>query len=117
MRATNLKESIMLSKRKVIEPVTPKRMRLTVFGAVAVTLTGLVVAGVFAYVTPASTAVRAPLVDQPGIASSAAIEPWNLSAGAVDSIGIETDLDGNASALFASDQWCGLPACADPRQP
>lgn len=97
----------MFSKREVTEPkhATPKRMRLAVFVAVAATLAGVVVAGVFAYVAPASTAVRAPLDDRPGIVSNATITPWGeyLSAGAVDSGGIETDLDGNASALFASD--------------
>ena len=110
------KESIMFSKREVTEPkhATPKRMRLIVFVAVAATL-----AGVFAYVAPASNAVRAPLDDRPGIANNATIRSWSedLSEGAVDSGRIETDLDGNASALFASDQWCGLPACGSPRQP
>jgi hypothetical protein len=109
------KESIMFSKREVTEPkhATPKRMRLAVFVAVAATL-----AGVFAYVAPASNADRALLDDRPGIANNATIGPWgeDLSEGAVDSGGIETDLDGNASALFASD-WCGLPACGNPRQP
>jgi hypothetical protein len=105
----------MFSKREVTEPkhATPKRMRLIVFVAVAAAL-----AGVFAYVAPASNADRAPLDDRPGIASNTTIRPWgeDLAEGAVDSGGIEADLDGNASALFASD-WCGLPACGNPRQP
>jgi hypothetical protein len=105
----------MFSKREVDEAgrATPKGISLTVFVAVAATL-----AGVFAYVAPASNAVRAPVDDRPGFASSATISPWSedLSAEAVDSGGIETDLDGNASALFASD-WCGLPACGNPRLP
>lgn len=91
----------MFSKREVTEPKhrTPKRMRLIVVVTVAATL-----AGVFAYVAPASNAARAPLDDRPGIASNATITPWTApSAEAVDSAGIEKDLDGNASALFASD--------------
>jgi hypothetical protein len=92
----------MFSKREAAETkhATPKRMRLAVFVAVAATL-----AGVFAYVTPASNADRAALDDRPAVANNATIKPWgeDLSEGAVDSGGIETDLDGNASALFASD--------------
>jgi len=106
----------MFSKRKATEPkhATPKRMRLTLFVAGAATL-----AGVFAYVAPASNADRVPLDDRPGVANNATIRPWgeDLAEGAVNAGGIEADLDGNASALFASDQWCGLPACGDPRQP
>ena len=105
----------MFSKREVTQPkhATPKRLRLIVFAAVAATL-----AGMFAYVAPASNADLAPLDDRPGVANSATIRPWSedLSVGAIDSGGIETDLDGNASALFASD-WCGRPACGNPRQP
>jgi hypothetical protein len=84
-----------------------RRVRLAVFSAV------VVVGGLFAYVAPAYNVERAPLDDRPGIAYDATISPWreNLSEGAVDSAAIEADLDGNASALFASDQ-CGLPACA-----
>jgi hypothetical protein len=92
----------MFSKREVTQPkhATPKRMRLIAFVAVAATL-----AGMFAYVAPASNADRAPLDDRPGIANNATIRPWgeDLSEGAVDSGEIEADLDGNASALFASD--------------
>ena len=91
----------MFSKRKA---------RLIVFVAAAVTLSG----GLFIYVTPASTSVNpAPVNHRPGIASDATITPWGeyVSEGAVDSAGIETDLDGNTSSLYASDQWCGLPAC------
>jgi hypothetical protein len=97
----------MFSKRKA---------RLVVFAAVAATLGG----GLFVYVTPASTNVNpAPVDDRLGIADSARIRPWgeDLSAQAVGSGGIERDLDGNASALFALDQLCGLPACGNPRQP
>jgi hypothetical protein len=80
-----------------------RKARLVVFAAVAATLGG----GLFVYVTPASTNVNpAPVYDRPGIADGATITPWGeyLSAGAVDSAGIENDLDGNTSALFASDQ-------------
>ena len=89
-----------------------KRVRLSVFAAV------VVVGGLFAYVAAAYNVERAPLDDRPGTAYNATISPWreNLAEGAVDSGGIEADLDGNASALFASD-WCGLPACGNPRQP
>ena len=96
----------MFSKRKA---------RLIVFVAVAATLGS----GLFVYVTPASTNVNpAPVNDRPGIANNVTIRPWgeDLSEGAVDSGGIENNLDGNASALFASD-WCGLPACGNPRLP
>jgi hypothetical protein len=58
-------------------------------------------------VTPASTKVNpAPVVVRPGIANSASIRLWGeyLSEDAVDAAGIENDLDGNASALFASDR-------------
>ena len=93
----------MFSKREVTEPkhLSPKRMRVIVLVTVAATL-----AGVFAYVAPASNADRAPLDDRPGIANNATIRPWSgyLSEGAVDSAGIELDLDGNASALVPSDQ-------------
>jgi hypothetical protein len=100
------KESIMFSKR----------VRLTVFVAIAAS-----VGGVFAYVTPASNAERARLDDRPGIAdnaTNATISPWSdyLSEGAVDSGRIENDLDGNASALVSSD-CIGLPGCGNPRQP
>jgi len=98
----------MFSKRKA---------RLIAFVAVAATLGG----GLFAYVTPASTKVNvdpAPLDARPGIADSATFRPWSeyLSEDAVDSGGIENDLDGNAASLVPSDQWCGLPACGNPGQ-
>ena len=79
-----------------------KRIRLAVFVAGAATL-----AGVFSYVAaPASTVDRAPLDDRPGIENNATYRSWgeDLSEGALDSAGIETDLDGNASALFPSDR-------------
>lgn len=96
----------MFSKRKA---------RLIIFAAVAAALGG----GLFAYVTPASTNVDPAPVARPGIENSPTIRPWgeDLSEGAVDPAGIELDLDGNASALLASDQWCGRPACGNPRQP
>jgi hypothetical protein len=83
----------MLSKQEA------KRMAATAFVSVAVTL-----GGVFAY-GPASNAGRTPVDVGSGIADSATFGPWieNLSATAVDAGGIEADLDGNASALFASD--------------
>jgi hypothetical protein len=97
----------MFSKRKA---------KLIVFVAVAATLGS----GLFVYVTPASTKVDpAPVDERPGIANNATTyRAWgaDLSVGAVDSGGIENNLDGNASALFASD-WCGLPACGNALQP
>jgi hypothetical protein len=75
--------------------------------AVAATL-----GGVFVYVAPASDVDRAHLDDRPGIAKNAAIKPsWeeDLPEGTIDSGGVEADLDGNASALVASD-WSGPPA-------
>jgi len=92
-----------------------RKARLIVFVAVAATLGG----GLFAYVTPASTNVEpAPLGDRPGLANNATLRPWSddLSEDAVDSRGIENDLDGNASALISSDCF-GLPGCGNPRQP
>jgi len=93
----------MFSKREVTEPkhLTPKRMILIVVVTVAATL-----AGVFAFVAPASNTPRAPLDDRPGVANNAIITPWSgyRSEGALDSAGIELDLDGNASALVPSDQ-------------
>jgi len=73
--------------------------------ALSAAVTAATLAGVYAYVAPASNVARAPLDDRPGIASNATISPWSefLSPGAVDSNGIERDLDGNASALVASD--------------
>ena len=82
-----------------------RKARLFVFTAVAATAGG----GLFIYVTPASTKVNpAPVFDRPGIADSAMFRPWgeDLSTDAVDAAGIETNLDGNASALLASD-WRG----------
>jgi hypothetical protein len=106
----------MCSKREVTEPkhATPKRVRL----AVLVALAAATLAGVYAYVVPASNAARAPLNDGPSITKNATIRPWSdyLSEGAIDSGGIENDLDGNASALVPSD-CIGLPACGNPRQP
>ena len=95
----------MFSKREATEPkhATPRRIRLALFVAVS----AATLAGVYAYVAPASDAARAraPLDDRPGIANYATVRPWgkDLSEGAVDAGGIETNLDGNASALVASD--------------
>ena len=85
----------MLSKQEA------KRMVLTAFVSVAATL-----GGVFAFVAPASNAERAVLDDRPGVANTVTVTPWGeyLSPQAVDSAGIEADLDGNASALFPSDR-------------
>jgi hypothetical protein len=99
----------MFSKRKA---------RLIVFVAAAAALGG----GLFAYVPPASTSVNvdpAPRDARPGIADSAPfrLSSEYLSEDAVDSGGIENDLDGNAASLYASDQWCGKPTCSYPRLP
>ena len=78
------------------------KARLIAFAAAIATLGG----GLFVYMTPASTNVNAaPIEQQPGIASDATIAPWSsyLSERAVNSGGIENDLDGNASSLFPSD--------------
>jgi hypothetical protein len=88
------------------------KARLVVFVAAAATLGGVL----FVYVTPASTNVNPVPVDhRPGIANNATIEPWSnyLSEGAVESGGIENDLDGNASALVPSD-CMGLSTCRNP---
>ena len=95
----------MFSKREVTEPkqAVPSRMRKALF----VAITAATLAGVYAYVAPASDAARAraALDDRLGIANGATIRPWgeDLSEGAVDAGGIETNLDGNASALVASE--------------
>jgi hypothetical protein len=104
-----------LSKREITElsRATPKKVRVAV--VVAVLVATLI--GVYAYVVPASDAAQAAVDDRPGVAHSATLRPWSdgLSQGAVDSGGIENDLDGNASALVPSD-CIGLSACRDPRQ-
>jgi hypothetical protein len=79
-----------------------RKARLFVFTAFAAMVGG----GLFIYVTPASTKVDpAPVYHRPGIIYSAMFRTWgeDLSADAVDAAGIETDLDGNALALLASD--------------
>jgi hypothetical protein len=95
---------------------TKRKARLIVFVAVAATLGG----GLFLYVTPASTNVTSPSVDvRLGSTNNVTTyRSWgpDLSADAVDAAGIETDLDGNASALYPSD-WCGRPACGNLGQP
>jgi hypothetical protein len=67
-------------------------MRLIVVVTLAATL-----AGVFAYVAPASNSPRASLDDRAGVANNATYKSWaeDLSGDAVDSPWIETDL-GNA---------------------
>jgi hypothetical protein len=96
------KESIMFSKREAAELIhdTPKRVRVAVLVAVLVTT----LVGVYAYLAPTSNAAGAAIDDRPGIANNPTIRPWSeyLSKEAVDSRGIEADLDGNASALIAS---------------
>ena len=80
-----------------------RKARLVVFAAFAAIMGG----GLFVYVTPASTNVNPAAVDErPGIADGATIRPWGegLSERAVDSGGIEKDLDGNASALMPSER-------------
>ena len=80
-----------------------RKARLFVFAAIAATVGG----GLFVYVTPASTNVNpAPVYDRPGVTEGLTIRPWgeDLSEEAVDSAGIEKDLDGNTAALFALDQ-------------
>jgi hypothetical protein len=78
-----------------------KRVRLSVFATV------VVVGGLFAYVAGAYNVERARIEQQPSasVVPDLTLTPWgeSLSAEAVDSAGIETDLDGNTSALFASD--------------
>jgi hypothetical protein len=100
------KESIMFAK---------ERIKPAAFVAAALTLVG-----VFVFVAPASELSRAPAIDdRPVMENSPIIRPWgeDLSESAVDAGGIERDLDGNTRALFASDQWCGSPACGGPRLP
>ena len=81
-----------------------KRVRATVVAAVF----SATAIGVYAFLSPASDAavVSAP-ADRPDFADSPAITPWSeyLSRDAVGAYGIEKDLDGNASALFPSDQF------------
>ena len=92
-----------------------QKARPFVFTAVASAAVTLGV--VFAYVSPAASNVNpASFADRSGVASYSVLRPWseNLSGDAVDAGGIERDLDGNASSLYASDQWCGRPACGDP---
>ncbi len=57
-------------------------------------------ASVSAYIAPTTAVVPAP-VNAPAAAPDVVLTPWSafLSEEAVDSAGIEADLDGNASAL------------------
>ena len=83
-----------------------KRIRLSLLVTAVATLS------VFAYVVPASNVIRPSSVDRAtsqdpvGMTSSTTIRRWGegLSDRAVESGGIEKDLDGNASALIPSDQ-------------
>jgi len=79
--------------------ISRKSVRLTLLATIAV-------AGAFAYVAPAYNIEQARLDDQPVINDTVTIRPWgeDLSADAVESNGIERDLDGNASALMPSDR-------------
>ena len=92
----------MYSKREVAELIhtTPKRARAAVLVAVLVTT----LVGVYAHLASTSNAAGAAIDDRPGIANNPTIRPWSeyLSKEAADSGGIETNLDGNASALIAS---------------
>lgn len=84
-----------------------KATRLFTFAVFAAILGG----GLFVYMTPASTNVDpAAGAARPSVDSNLTITPWSeyLSKEAVDEAGIETDLDGNASALFPSD-WMLAP--------
>ena len=74
-------------------------MKLIGFLLVAVALAGTVV-----HMAPASDVDGPHLNDLPGISSDMAIKSlWGPpDDGAVDSGGVEADLDGNASALIAS---------------
>jgi hypothetical protein len=79
----------MFSKRKALK-----------YGTMFLALGGVALGGVVAYVAAAPDAERARLEDQPRIESGAPIRFHDdVSADAVDSGGIEKDLDGNASAL------------------
>ena len=81
--------------------ISKRRAKLTAFAAGAVILSG-----VFTLVTAADTNVEQVGLDQrPVMESIATLRPWgeSLSPDAVDANGIEADLDGNASALYASD--------------
>ena len=86
-------------------------------------LTGLTLAavlgGVVTYVASASNVTRVPTVapssgiERSGVESSVYLRPWSeeLSKDAVDSLGIDRDLDGNSSALVSSDCIVESPAC------
>lgn len=68
--------------------VTKRKVGLTAFAFCTVALSS----GLFLYMAPASTSVDPAPV---------AVRPWSsyLSENAVDSAGIERDLDGNAASL------------------
>jgi hypothetical protein len=79
--------------------VSKRKAGLIAFAVAATALSS----ALFLYTAPASTSVNpAPFEPRAGIAGDAAIEPWSnfLSDQAVDSNGIEKDLDGNASMFL-----------------
>jgi hypothetical protein len=99
------KDSIMLSKQK---PTAARRaLRYAALfvaaGAVSwISVSGETLGKVFP--APAPDIDRARSDGRPDIVNNAPFRTWgeDLSAQAVDAGGIETDLDGNASALIAS---------------
>jgi hypothetical protein len=80
--------------------ISKRRITLTAFAAVAV-----IAGGVFTLVAPASVVER-PSFQEPRAIDNVTIRPWgeDLSGDAVDAVGIERDLDGNASALIPLDR-------------
>jgi hypothetical protein len=113
------KESIMFSKQR--PTMSRAALKYAVLFLLIVALSWMSLSGeailgsVFAYIAPTAQVDRAQAGDRPGIANRAMLRPWSeyLSEDAVDAAGIETDLDGNASALYTSD-WCGRAACGNP---
>jgi acyl CoA:acetate/3-ketoacid CoA transferase alpha subunit len=72
--------------------------------ALVFSLVAAALAGTAVYMTPASEVNGAQLSAVPSIRDDVAIQSfWGAPVGAVDSGGVEADLDGNASALVASD--------------
>jgi len=61
-------------------------------------------ASVSAFIAPTAEVERARAGERPVIPNDPALTPWSefLSKDAVNSAGVEKDLDGNASALNAS---------------
>ena len=72
--------------------------------ALVFSLVAAALAGTVAYITPASEVNGPQLSAVPSIRGDMATESlWGAPQNAVDSGGVEADLDGNASALVASD--------------